>query len=93
MVVIEFLIVPSATFRVFYVFAVLLREQLRVVHFDVTATSAQWTAGQIVKAFPFDEMKRRAICAKECKHEMIPHLAVNGMAEIAVRGLPQNWHS
>ena len=46
---------PTATFRVLYVFVVLSLDRRRVVHFNVTANpSAQWTAQQVVEAFPYD---------------------------------------
>jgi len=52
---IDFFVVPTATFRLLYVFLVLSPNRRRVVHFGVTANpSALWTANQIVEAFPFD---------------------------------------
>jgi hypothetical protein len=55
LVSIDFFIVPTATFRVLFVFIVLAHYRRRIVHFNVTAhPTAQWTAQQIVEAFPFD---------------------------------------
>ena len=55
LVSIEFFIVPTATFRVLFVFIVLAHDRRRIVHFNVTEhPTAQWTAQQIVEAFPFD---------------------------------------
>jgi len=52
---IDFFIVPIATFRVLLVFVVLAHDRRRSVHFNVTEhPTAQWTAQQIVEAFPFD---------------------------------------
>jgi transposase InsO family protein len=52
---IDFFVVPTATFRVLYVFLVLEHERRRIVHFNVTeAPSAQWTGQQRVHAFPYD---------------------------------------
>src|SRR5664280_2267297 len=52
---IDFFTVPTATFRVFFVFVVLLHERRKVVHVAVTeAPSAFWTGQQIVEAFPFE---------------------------------------
>ncbi|MEP6652219.1 MAG: integrase core domain-containing protein [Myxococcales bacterium] len=46
---------PTATFRVLYVFFVLAHDRRRVLHFSVTEhPSATWTAQQIVEAFPDD---------------------------------------
>ena len=51
---IDFFTVPTATFRVLYVFLVLAHERRRVLHFNITqAPSAAWTAQQVVEAFPF----------------------------------------
>ena len=55
LVSIDFFIVPTATFRVLFVFIVLAHDRRRIVHFNVTEhPTAQWTAQQIVEAFPFD---------------------------------------
>ena len=51
---IDFFTVPTATFRVLYVFLVLAHERRRVLHFNITdSPSALWTAQQVVEAFPF----------------------------------------
>ncbi len=52
---IDFFVVPTVTFKVLFVFVVLAHERRRIVHFNVTEhPTAQWTAQQIVEAFPFD---------------------------------------
>jgi transposase InsO family protein len=52
---VDFFTVPTATFRVLYVFLVLSHERRRVVHFNVTdSPTAQWTERQVVQAFPWD---------------------------------------
>ena len=59
LVSIDFFVVPTATFRVLYCFIVLCHERRRIVHFNVTAhPTAQWTAQQVVEAFPFDGAPR-----------------------------------
>ncbi len=58
-VAIDFFTVPTLLFGVLYGFVVLRHEQRHVVHFNVTQhPTAQWTAQQIVEAFPFDEAPR-----------------------------------
>jgi transposase InsO family protein len=53
---IDFFVVPTATFRLLYCFVVLAPDRRHILHFNVTANpSAEWTARQIVEAFPFDE--------------------------------------
>jgi transposase InsO family protein len=52
---IDFFVVPTATFRVLYVFVVLSCDRRRIAHFNVTSSpNAKWTAQQIVNAFPDD---------------------------------------
>ena len=56
---IDFFVVPTATFRVLYCFIVLCHDRRRILHFNVTAhPTAQWTAQQVIEAFPFDEAPR-----------------------------------
>jgi len=55
----DFFTVPTVTFRVLYVFIVLRHDRRRVVHFNVTTNPyAEWTARQIINAFPYEEAPR-----------------------------------
>jgi len=59
LVSIDFFVVPTVRLEILYVLTVLAHERRRVVHFNVTAhPTAQWTAQQIVEAFPFDSAPR-----------------------------------
>jgi transposase InsO family protein len=54
LVAIDFFTVPTATCRMLYVFLVLAHERRKVLHFHITdSPSADWTAQQMVEAFPF----------------------------------------
>jgi len=54
LVAVDFFAVPTATFRVLYVFLVLAHERRKVLHFNITeAPSALWTGQQMVEAFPY----------------------------------------
>jgi putative transposase len=56
---IDFFIVPTVTFSTLYCFLVLLHDRRRVVHFNVTAQpTADWTAQQIIEAFPEESAPR-----------------------------------
>lgn len=56
---VDFFTVPTATFRVLYVFVMMKHDQREVVHFNITQNpTAQWTAQQLVEAFPFDPPPR-----------------------------------
>jgi putative transposase len=59
LVAIDFFIVPTSQFKVLFVFLVLAHDRRRIVHFNVTEhPTAQWSAQQIVEAFPFDTAAR-----------------------------------
>ena len=51
---IDFFTVPTATFRVLFVFLILSNDRRRILHFNVTTNpSAAWSGQQIVEAFPW----------------------------------------
>ena len=56
---IDFLVVPTLTFKILFVLVVLSYDRRKVVHFGATANpTAEWTAQQITEAFPWDEAPR-----------------------------------
>jgi len=58
-VAVDFFIVPTVRNQVLFVFLVLAHERRRVLHFNITTNpTAEWTAQQIVNAFPWDEASR-----------------------------------
>ena len=55
----DFFVVPTNTFRVLFVFVILSHGRRRPVHFAVTANpTAEWTARQLLEAFPWDTAPR-----------------------------------
>jgi hypothetical protein len=55
----DFFTVPTVQCRVLFVFIMLAHERRRIVHFNITEhPTAQWTAQQIVDAFPWDTAPR-----------------------------------
>ena len=51
----DFFVVPTANFRILFVFVVLAHHRRRVIHFNVTAhPTSEWTEQQIAEAFPWD---------------------------------------
>jgi putative transposase len=55
----DFFVVPTVTFRVFFVLVILAHARRRVVHFNMTEhPTAQWTAQQVGEAFPWDGAPR-----------------------------------
>ena len=58
-VAIDFFTVPTATFRILFAFVVLRHDRRMLLHFNVTAhPTAEWTAQQVIKAFPDDTAPR-----------------------------------
>ena len=54
----DFFTVPTATFRVLFVFIVLSHDRRRVLHFNVTDhPSEEWAAQQMREAFPWEAPK------------------------------------
>ena len=55
----DFVVVPTVRFKVLYVFLILAHERRRVVHFNVSEhPTAEWTAAQLMQAFPWDAAPR-----------------------------------
>jgi putative transposase len=58
-VALDFFVVPTVPHKVLFVRLILAHERRRVVHFNITEhPTAQWTAQQVVDAFPWDEASR-----------------------------------
>jgi hypothetical protein len=59
LVSVDFFAVPTIHFQVLYVFLVLAHDRRRILYFNVTAhPTAEWTAQQLVQAFPWDSAPR-----------------------------------
>jgi transposase InsO family protein len=59
LVAIDFLVVPTLSFRLLFVFVVLGHQRRQAIHFNVTAhPTAEWTSQQIAEAFPWDSAPR-----------------------------------
>ena len=92
---IDFFIVPTATFRVLYVFIVLSQDRRQIVHFNVTAhPSAQWTAQQIVEAFPFDTAPRYLLRDRDGVYGKTVQRRINSLAIEEVITAPRSpWQN
>ena len=59
---VDFMIVPTITFKLIYVFIILFHGRRKKIHFNVTdSPTAAWTGQQIVEAFPFDSAPKYMI--------------------------------
>jgi len=66
---IDFFTVPTASFRVIYVFLILDNARRKILHFNVTESpTAIWTGQQIVEAFPWDTAPRFLIRDRDSKY-------------------------
>ena len=55
----DFFVVPTMTYKVLFVLVILAHERRRIVHFRVTEhPTAEWTAQQVVEAFPWNDAPR-----------------------------------
>jgi len=55
----DFFVVPTITFRLLFVFVILSHDRRRPIHFAVTTNpTSEWTAHQLVEAFPWDSAPR-----------------------------------
>ncbi len=84
---IDFFTVPSATFRVLYVFLVLLNDRREVIHFNVTySPSAFWSGQQIVEAFPWDTAPKYLIRDRDKKYgvEFVSRVESMGINQVLI---------
>ncbi len=81
-VAVDFFVVPTVRNQVLFVFLVLAHERRRVLHFNVTAyPTAEWTAQQIVEAFPWENPPRflprdRDSIYAEAFQQQVEHMGV-----------------
>jgi hypothetical protein len=65
----DFFAVPTATFKLLWIFVVLHHERRRIMHFAVTDhPQALWVVQQLREAFPFDTAPRYAILDRDGKY-------------------------
>lgn len=95
LVSVDFFTVPTATFRVLYVFVVLRHDRREVVHFNITQNpTAQWTAQQIVEAFPFDTAPRYLLRDRDSIYGDVFRRRVKSLGIVEVLTAPRSpWQS
>ena len=77
---IDFFTVPTATFRVLFVFVVLSHDRRRIVHVNVTAhPTAAWTAQQLREAWPWDTAPRFVIRDRDAVYGSDPRRTLQHM--------------
>ena len=77
---IDFFVLPTATFRLLFVFIVLHHERRRIVHFGVTAhPTAAWVRQQITEAFPWDTAPRYMIRDRDSVYGLVVRARIRTM--------------
>src|SRR6267142_6348962 len=67
LVAIDFLVVPTVSFNLLFVFVILGHHRRHAIHFNVTAhPTAEWTSQQIAEAFPWDSAPRYLLHDRDC---------------------------
>ena len=67
LVSIDFFVVPTITFQLLFAFVILGHDRRRPVHFAVTANpTAEWTARQLLQAFPWDNAPQYLLRDHDC---------------------------
>jgi putative transposase len=95
LVALDFFVVPTVTFRVLFVLVILAHDRRRIVHFNVTEhPTAEWTAQQVVEAFPWDEAPRYLLCDRDRIYGTHFRQRVRYMGIEEVLIAPQSpWHN
>jgi putative transposase len=92
---VDFFVVPTATFKVLFAFVVLAHDRRRVVHINVTdAPTAQWTAQQLVGAFPWETAARYLLRDRDAVYGVEFSSRVNDMGICEVKTAPRSpWQN
>jgi transposase InsO family protein len=91
----DFFTVPTATFRVLFVFIMLAHERRRIVHFHITEhPTAQWTTQQIVEAFPWDTAPRYLLRDRDAIYSVVFQQRIKSMGIKEVKIAPRSpWQN
>ena len=95
LVSVDFFTVPTVMFNVLFVFVVLAHDRRRVVHVNVTdAPTAQWTAQQLVEAFPWDTAPRYLLRDRDAVYGIVFSSRVQTLGILEVKTAPRSpWQN
>ena len=88
---IDFFVLPTATFRLLFVFVVLHHERRQIAHFGVTANpTAAWVVQRITEAFPWDTSPRHMIRDRDSVYGAVvrARVKVMGIEEVVTAPRP-----
>ncbi len=92
---IDFFVVPTATFRLLFVFIVLHHERRRIVHFGVTAhPTSLWASQQLREAFPWETAPRYLIRDRDGSYGAVFRSRLEAMGITEVLTAPRSpWQN
>ena len=92
---IDFLVLPTVTFRLLMVFIVLHHERRQIVHFGVTANpTAAWVTQQITDAFPWESAPRFVIRDRDSVYGALVRARIKAMGIEGVVTAPRSpWQN
>jgi putative transposase len=95
LVSVDFFVVPTVMFKVLFVFVVLVHDRRRVVHINVTdAPTAQWTANQLVEAFPWETAPRYLLRDRDAVYGVVFSSRAQAMGIHEVKTAPRSpWQN
>src|SRR5437899_8204340 len=95
LVSVDFFVVPTVMYQVWFVFLVLAHDRRRVVHVNVTdAPTAQWTAQQIVEAFPWETAPRYLLRDRDAVYGVVFSSRVQALGIREVKAAPRSpWQN
>jgi len=77
---VDFFVVPTVTARLLYVLVLITHQRRKVVHFNITeAPTAEWTAQQVVNAFPYDTAPRYLLRDRDSIYGVVFSRRVEGL--------------
>jgi putative transposase len=95
LVSVDFFTVLTASFRVLYVFVILRHERREIVHFNATYhPTAQWTAQQLIEAFPYNTAPRYLLHDRDSIYDKRFRTRVNSLGIEEVVTAPRSpWQN
>lgn len=92
---IDFFTIPTAAFNILFVLVILSHSRRKVVHFSITSNpTAEWTAQQIVEAFPWDTAPKYLMRDRDSIYGVFFRNRVKNMGIKEVVSAPRNpWQN
>jgi putative transposase len=94
-IALDFFTVPTVSFKVLFVLIVLAHDRRRILHFNVTEhPTAQWTAQQLVEAFPWRTAPRYLLRDRDAVYGEVFDRRVAGLGMAQVLTAPRSpWQN